>query len=144
MQALATTPATELVSVADDLQPPHSLFFFFFPPSTYTQNVDEIQNIYEHHFPNLTERFFKDKATYQPWPTAETIADLVDDDPLFITLYRELYYRHLYSKMSQTHLTLDHRFASYDNYCDLFNYILGLRQTEKASRPDNALLHSFS
>jgi hypothetical protein len=36
-------------------------------------------------------------------------------------LYRELYYRHIYSRLTPT---IEHRFHSYENYCDLFNYIL--------------------
>lgn len=44
-------------------------------------------------------------------------------DPLFLTLYKELYYRHIYAKLAPT---VDQRFESYENYCDLFNYILGV------------------
>lgn len=36
-------------------------------------------------------------------------------------MYRELYYRHIYSRLTPT---IEHRFHSYENYCDLFNYIL--------------------
>lgn len=46
----------------------------------------------------------------------------IPTDPLFLTLYKELYYRHIYSKLTPT---LQQRFESYENYCDLFNYILG-------------------
>lgn len=42
-------------------------------------------------------------------------------DEVILTLYRELYYRHIYRRMVPT---LEHRFRSYENYCDLFNYIL--------------------
>jgi translation initiation factor 3 subunit L len=42
-------------------------------------------------------------------------------DQVFLTLYRELYYRHIYSHLTPT---LEQRFQSYENYCDLFNYIL--------------------
>lgn len=52
---------------------------------------------------------------------AEEISDLVGGDPLFITLYRELYYRHIYGQLQPT---LDDRFNSYENYCDLFNFIV--------------------
>jgi hypothetical protein len=44
-------------------------------------------------------------------------------DPLFLTLYKELYYRHIYAKLTPT---LEQRFESYENYCDLFNYILSM------------------
>ena len=36
-------------------------------------------------------------------------------------LYRELYFRHIYSRLQPT---LEQRFESYENYCDLFNYVL--------------------
>src|SRR5215203_4955650 len=42
-------------------------------------------------------------------------------DQVFLTLYRELYYRHIYARLTPT---IEHRFHSYENYCDLFNYIL--------------------
>lgn len=38
-----------------------------------------------------------------------------------MTLYRELYYRHIYARLSPS---IQDRFHSYENYCDLFNYIL--------------------
>lgn len=55
-------------------------------------------------------------------------------DQVFLTLYRELFYRHIYAHLTPT---LEQRFHSYENYCDLFNYILskytafacGLRET---------------
>uniref|UniRef100_A0A671XHM9 Eukaryotic translation initiation factor 3 subunit L n=1 Tax=Sparus aurata TaxID=8175 RepID=A0A671XHM9_SPAAU len=42
---------------------------------------------------------------------------------VFLILYKELYYRHIYAKVSGGP-TLDQRFESYYNYCNLFNYIL--------------------
>ena len=36
-------------------------------------------------------------------------------------LYRELYYRHVYSRLSPD---IDDRFHSYENSCELFNYLL--------------------
>ncbi|RKO91609.1 translation initiation factor 3 complex subunit L, partial [Blyttiomyces helicus] len=81
------------------------------------RNVWELHTIYESGFNKLTEKFYA-KA---PWPEAEGIAHLVQDDPLFLTLYKELCYRHVYAKLSPS---IDDRLASYANYCDLFNYIL--------------------
>ena len=52
-------------------------------------NTFEVANLYENSFPKLTEQFFKSS----PWPEAETVSPYVQDDPLFIILYRELYYR---------------------------------------------------
>uniref|UniRef100_A0A8C3YJA2 Eukaryotic translation initiation factor 3 subunit L n=1 Tax=Catagonus wagneri TaxID=51154 RepID=A0A8C3YJA2_9CETA len=60
------------------------------------QKVYEIQDIYENSWTKLTERFFKNT----PWPEAETIAPQVGNDAVFLILYKELYYRHIYAKVS--------------------------------------------
>uniref|UniRef100_A0A8D1FW24 Eukaryotic translation initiation factor 3 subunit L n=1 Tax=Sus scrofa TaxID=9823 RepID=A0A8D1FW24_PIG len=62
------------------------------------QKVYEIQDIYENSWTKLTERFFKNT----PWPEAETIAPQVGNGGP----------------------SLEQRFESYYNYCNLFNYIL--------------------
>merc|ERR1712117_769854 len=58
-----------------------------------------------------------------PWPEAEDIAPYVADDPIFLNLYKELYFRHIYARV-QGGPTVEQRFESYYNYCKLFNYIL--------------------
>lgn len=42
-------------------------------------------------------------------------------DQVFLTLYRELYFRHVYARLQPT---IDDRFQSYENICELFNYLL--------------------
>lgn len=42
-------------------------------------------------------------------------------DQIFLILYRELYYRHVYSRIQPD---IDDRFHSYENSCELFNYLL--------------------
>lgn len=42
-------------------------------------------------------------------------------DQIFLILYRELYYRHVYSRLQPD---IDDRFHSYENSCELFNYLL--------------------
>ena len=49
------------------------------------------------------------------------IVDQYDADQLFLILYRELYYRHVYSRLQPD---IDDRFHSYENSCELFNYLL--------------------
>ncbi|GAB1299575.1 Eukaryotic translation initiation factor 3 subunit L [Apodemus speciosus] len=65
------------------------------------QKVYEIQDIYENSWTKLTERFFKNT----PWPEAEAIAPQVGND-------------------ASGGPSLEQRFESYYNYCNLFNYIL--------------------
>ena len=66
----------------------------------------------------------------------------MNDDPIFLNLYRELYYRHIYARVQggptveqrlvleqshrshHSHSLFISRFDSYYNYCKLFNYIL--------------------
>ncbi|UYV80963.1 EIF3L [Cordylochernes scorpioides] len=87
-------------------------------------NVNDIQVLYETNYPKLTERFYSNS----PWPHPEEIAQFINlpdcgVDSNFITLYKELYYRHMYAKVSNA-LNIDHRFDSYYNYCDLFNMVV--------------------
>jgi hypothetical protein len=44
-------------------------------------------------------------------------------DSIFLILYRELYYRHVYSRLQPN---IDDRFHSYENSCELFNYLLSM------------------
>ena len=44
-------------------------------------------------FQKLSARWFRE----YPWPEAEKISDIVEQDELFLHLYRELYCRHIYA-----------------------------------------------
>ncbi|KAG0052632.1 hypothetical protein BGZ83_002348 [Gryganskiella cystojenkinii] len=92
-------------------------FILYFHRNVTENNVHELHAIYEHSFNKLTEKFYAKES----WPEPEAISALVNDDQVFLTLYRELFYRHIYSRLTPT---IEHRFHSYENYCDLFNYIL--------------------
>lgn len=80
------------------------------------KNVYEIHQMYETSFQTLSERMFKDI----PWPSAEAVATYVDNDVVFCLLYREMWFRHLYARLSPT---LKQRIDSWDNYCSLFQVI---------------------
>ncbi|KAF9519386.1 hypothetical protein BS47DRAFT_1288400 [Hydnum rufescens UP504] len=92
-------------------------FILHFYQSILDNNVPEINAAYESGWNKLTEKYYAKTE----WPDAELIAPLVNDDQVFLTLYRELYYRHVYSRLSPD---VDDRFHSYENSCELFNYIL--------------------
>ncbi|PVD37619.1 hypothetical protein C0Q70_00215 [Pomacea canaliculata] len=94
-------------------------FLLFTQKCINEQNLFEVQNCYENGFNKLTDRFFKNS----PWPEAEVIAPIVGNDQVFLILYKELYYRHVYARV-QNGPSLEQRFESYYNYCNLFNYIL--------------------
>lgn len=53
-------------------------------------------------------------------------------------LYKELYFRHIYARI-QGGPTLEQRFNSFYNYCDLFNYILSAENPVPLELPDQWL-----
>jgi len=81
------------------------------------QKLEDIQTCYEIKFSHISDRYFKS----QPWPHPDQVYPLVEDD-VFLMLYKELYFRHLYAKLGQT-LTLDQRMESWENYSVLFERI---------------------
>ena len=69
-------------------------FLQYFQDMIKEGNVYEVNNLYENVFPKLTDQYFKTS----PWPEAEEVAPYVNDDHIFLNLYRELYYRHIYAR----------------------------------------------
>ncbi|EAU86804.1 eukaryotic translation initiation factor 3 subunit 6 [Coprinopsis cinerea okayama7 len=92
-------------------------FIVHFHQAVLDNNLAEITVAYESGWNKYTEKFY----ARTEWPEAEVIAPLVNDDPIFLILYRELYYRHVYSRLQPN---IDDRFHSYENSCELFNYLL--------------------
>ncbi|KNZ75933.1 Eukaryotic translation initiation factor 3 subunit L [Termitomyces sp. J132] len=92
-------------------------FIVHFHQAVLDNNLAEITVAYESGWNKYTEKFY----SRTEWPEAEVIAPLVNDDPVFLILYRELYYRHVYSRLQPN---IDDRFHSYENSCELFNYLL--------------------
>ncbi|KAF7968854.1 hypothetical protein HWV62_29168 [Athelia sp. TMB] len=92
-------------------------FIVHFHQAVLDNNLSEITAAYESGWTRLTEKFYAKTE----WPEAEVIAPLVADDQIFLILYRELYYRHVYSRLQPN---IDDRFHSYENSCELFNYLL--------------------
>jgi len=92
-------------------------FVVYFQKNLRDRNVYEVHSIYENSFNKLTDRYYKNSS----WPPAEVISPLVDGDQQFLLLYKELYYRHVYAKLQPT---LEQRFESWANYCDIFNLLL--------------------
>merc|ERR1719379_708841 len=85
------------------------------------RNVSEINKLYEDSFNKLTEKYYKSKH----WPKWETVAEQLGiDDPkhnLFIILYKELYYRHVYTKLT---VTFEDRQGSWENYTKLLDLFI--------------------
>lgn len=92
-------------------------FLVLFHQAILENNLPAITSMYEQGWNKLTQAHYAQSE----WPEAETIAPLVQNDQVFMTLYRELYFRHVYAKLQPT---IDDRFQSYENICELFNYLL--------------------
>ncbi|KAF8317673.1 eukaryotic translation initiation factor 3 subunit 6 [Clavulina sp. PMI_390] len=107
-------------------------FILQFHQAILNNNVAEINSAYEGGWSKLTEKYY---AKIE-WPEAELIAPLVEDDQVFLTLYRELYYRHVYSRLQPD---VDDRFHSYENSCELFNYILNSDEPVPLNLPEQWL-----
>jgi len=114
----APVPVMETADLADFYVPEAvKLFLPHFRRMVLEKNTPEILNIYENEFNKISDRYFAEF----PWPDAERISPLVDKDHTFLVLYKELQFRQIYAKHKPT---IDHRFDSYYNYCELFNLIL--------------------
>lgn len=85
--------------------------------------INEIQNCYEHEFNKWSDRFYKTSS----WPTAESIAHLVDNNETFLTLYKELFFRHVYARLQPT---IEDRVEGFNNYISLFNIFLAAENNE--------------
>lgn len=103
---------------ANSIPEPVKQFLFNLFEAIENGNVFETQNLYENAFPKLSESFYEKKS----WPDEKEVAEVVDKDELFMTLYKELYYRHIHARI-QGGPQFEQRVASFYNYCEFFNYI---------------------
>ena len=62
------------------------------------RKVYEVHQAIESGWTNITNQYYKSA----PWPPAEAVAPLVDHDDTFMVLYKELAYRHVYSRLQPT------------------------------------------
>lgn len=109
-------------------------FLVHFRQAVQDNNLQEITLAYDSGWNQVTEKFYAKTE----WPEAEAVAPLVDDDQIFLILYRELYYRHVYSRLQPD---IDDRFHSYENSCELFNYLLS--RSDQLAVFGRWLMHSF-
>lgn len=105
-------------------------FLLYLYESIQEGNVYKTQNLYENTFPKLSETYFERKE----WPDEKEVAELVDKDDLFMTLYKELYYRHIHARI-QGGPQFEQRVASFYNYCEFFNIIF-LQKPQDLELPD--------
>ncbi|KAI8868015.1 hypothetical protein GQ42DRAFT_164425 [Ramicandelaber brevisporus] len=115
-QQLAAAAQAAIAAIPDGVK---KFLIRFHAHVTTAGHAADVQTDYDFHFNKLTNRFYQKAA----WPEPLTVASLVQEEAtsIFIILYSELYYRHIYSRLQPT---LEERVLSYENYCMLFNYIL--------------------
>ena len=97
-----------------------------------TNPVYEIGNLYEKSFPVISERYFKNAN----WPKKDVVIEFLEkereeegktlteeeDDEIFLALYEELYFRHVYSRSASP--SIEERVESWKAYCRLFDCVL--------------------
>lgn len=87
------------------------------------RNIPEIHMLYEDTYNKLTSDLFKTRR----WPSVASVSSQVSDEPLFLILYTELYYRHVYAKLQPS---LTDRKESWENYCKLLDLLVSDLQEE--------------
>ncbi|OWZ22230.1 Eukaryotic translation initiation factor 3 subunit E [Phytophthora megakarya] len=80
-------------------------------------NVAEMARLYDREFHNLTNNYFKQAS----WPEPSAVESLVDEDPTFLLLYRQIYFRHLFSRLQPG---MDMKVASWETYVAIFDGVL--------------------
>jgi len=89
-----------------------------------TRNVSAIHKLYEDDFNKLSQDYYKKES----WPSFQLVSDSVSSEPLFLILYKELYYRHVYSIVTKNSrdsgVPFAQRKGSWENYCRLLDLII--------------------
>lgn len=80
-------------------------------------NVTEMTRLYDREFHSLTNNYFKQAS----WPEPSAVESLVDQDPTFLLLYRQIYFRHLFSRLQPG---MDMKEASWNTYVAIFDGVL--------------------
>ncbi|MBW0477317.1 hypothetical protein O181_017032 [Austropuccinia psidii MF-1] len=115
--AAAQQQAQDAAIALNSVPEPVRKYIVYLHGTLLSANPIEILAAYEGGWNRLTDKFYQKTE----WPEADIIAPLVNNDEVFLLFYRELYYRHVYSRLQPD---IDDRFHSYENYCSIFNYIL--------------------
>lgn len=80
-------------------------------------NGAEMARLYDREFHNLTNNYFKQTS----WPEPSAVESLVDSDPTFLLLYKQIYFRHMFSR---TQPGMEFKVESWNTYCAIFDGVL--------------------
>eukprot|EP00930_Biecheleria_cincta_P072530 TRINITY_DN5990_c0_g4_i1.p1 TRINITY_DN5990_c0_g4~~TRINITY_DN5990_c0_g4_i1.p1 ORF type:complete len:537 (+),score=120.59 TRINITY_DN5990_c0_g4_i1:44-1612(+) len=84
-----------------------------------SRNIQEINRLYETVFNQLTDRYYGKTK----WPSAYAVGDAIgNDEVLFLILYKELYYRHIYARLNP--VSFEDRVGSWKNYTQLLDLMI--------------------
>lgn len=84
-----------------------------------SSNIPEINKLYETVFNQLTERYYNKTK----WPSAYAVGEaLGQNEALFLILYKELYYRHIYARLNP--VSFEDRVGSWKNYTQLLDLMI--------------------
>lgn len=89
-----------------------------------TRNVPLLNGLYEDTWNKLTDKHYKN----QKWPSADAVREQVSDNELFMVFYKELYFRHIYARLSPGY---EDRKGSWENYCKLLDLIIDVLQDDE-------------
>ena len=90
---------TELSSTIPSVAPvPEDVgdFLVFFQMHFQKRNLSQLKMIYEVSLPKLTEIYYKNSS----WPPVSDITPLLQHDDLFLMLYREISFQHIFRRLS--------------------------------------------
>eukprot|EP01101_Sappina_pedata_P010266 TRINITY_DN6423_c0_g1_i1.p1 TRINITY_DN6423_c0_g1~~TRINITY_DN6423_c0_g1_i1.p1 ORF type:complete len:583 (-),score=303.57 TRINITY_DN6423_c0_g1_i1:115-1863(-) len=124
-EAAADTPLTtvneQTAVVREEINsvPPTIVEYLqIFQQAVQQSRTTDISRLYDEIFRRHSEKFFPSST----WPTQTNVAPFLDEnDELFMALYHELFYRHIYSRLS---VSFEDRQNSWNNYLKLFSFFL--------------------
>lgn len=109
---------TDATYVPDEIK----RFIRDFQAALHKGDLHRVHELYEGEFNKYSEKYYASN----PWPPFDLIAQIdgVGNDALFLVLYKEMYYRHLYATSNGSLVQLEARVSSFENYYNLFRYII--------------------
>ena len=103
-----------------------------------SQKPDEMRHLYSVTYPDLSSKYFGQGTSGWPASKSSVIVDDCDNDPLFLSLYSELAYRHLFT-LKHSRSTLKDKIDSWHVYRSLFDKVLEVDPDSRFGSRGNAI-----
>ncbi|CAD7963762.1 unnamed protein product [Amoebophrya sp. A120] len=112
-----------------------------FAQAVQESRADTVEDIFVKEYPKLSEGIFRQKhGKNQKWPSLEDARACLSDNHNVHLLYKELYYRHLFSRLDK-HVTAMDRVDAWNNYQDIFDRVgKDLQAISDGQQPPTGLL----